>query len=81
MVSNSNTERLANPNPAFVTGTVNFCLDAITGHESSITHAFFQGFFWTSGLASWASDLFHFLAHCLVSKKVSVLHSSSYTDK
>ena len=34
----------------------------------------FLGFFWTSGLPSWASDLFHLQAHCLVSKKVSVEH-------
>lgn len=35
VVLNSSAERLANPNSAFVTGTVNFCLDEITGHESS----------------------------------------------
>ena len=29
-------------------------------------------FFLTSDLSSWASDLFHLLAHSLVSKKVSV---------
>ena len=32
----------------------------------------FLSFFLTSDLSSWASDLFHLLAHCLVSKKVSV---------
>ena len=31
-------------------------------------------FFWTSDLSFWASELFHSLAHCLVSKKVSVKH-------
>ena len=37
---------------------------------------FFPGFFWTSGLPSWAwaSDLFHLLPYCLVSKKVRALH-------
>ena len=33
--SNSSTERLANLNFAFVSGTENFCLDAIESHESS----------------------------------------------
>ena len=32
----------------------------------------FLFFFLTSDLSSWASDLFHLLAHSLVSKKVSV---------
>ena len=41
VVSNSSAERLANPNSAFVTGTVNFCLDEITGHESSVTPRIF----------------------------------------
>ena len=40
VVSNS-AERLANPNSAFVTGTVNFCLDEITAHESSVTPRIF----------------------------------------
>ena len=33
---------------------------------------YFSGLFWTSGLSSWASDLFHLyvVAHCLVSKKL-----------
>lgn len=46
-----------------------------------LPHEIFLGFFWTSGLASWANDLFHLLAQSLVSKKVSIEHSSSYTDK
>ena len=33
--SNSSTERLANLNFAFVSGTENFCLDSIESHESS----------------------------------------------
>ena len=35
---------------------------------------FFLTLFWTSGLPLWASDLLCLLAHCLVSKKVSVEH-------
>ena len=35
---------------------------------------FFVAMFWTSGLSLWASDLLCLLAHCLVSKKVSVEH-------
>ena len=34
---------------------------------------FFWAFFWTSGVPSWASELFHLLAHGL-KKKVSVEH-------
>ena len=33
--SNSSTERLANLNFAFVSGTENFCLDTMESHESS----------------------------------------------
>ena len=36
--SNKSTERLANPNSTFVTGTDNFRLDWIRSHESSIPH-------------------------------------------
>lgn len=56
---------------AFAIGTDNFCLEVIRGHEISVSHIFF---FWTSGLSLWASDLFHILAHYLVSKIVSVGH-------
>lgn len=45
VVLNSSAERLANPNSAFVTGTVNFCLDEITGHESSFTPRNFSRLF------------------------------------
>ena len=38
------------------------------------TCIFFLAVFWTSGLSLWASDLLYLLAHCLVSKKVSVEH-------
>lgn len=55
---------------AFAIGTDNFCLEVIRGHEISVSHIFF----WTSGLSLWASDLFHILAHYLVSKIVSVGH-------
>ena len=42
---------------------------------------FFLGFllfFLTSYLSSWASDLFHLLALCLVSKKVSVKYCTKF---
>ena len=55
---------------AFAIGTDNFCLEVIRGHEISVSHISF----WTSGLSLWASDLFHILAHYLVSKIVSVGH-------
>ena len=55
---------------AFSIGTDNFCLEVIRGHEMSVSHIFL----WTSGLSLRASDLFHILAHCLVSKIVSVGH-------
>lgn len=45
MVLNSSAERLANQNSAFVTGTVNFCLDEITGHESFFTPRNFSRLF------------------------------------
>ena len=51
-------------------GTDNFCLEVRRGHEISVSHISF----WTSGLSLWASDLFHILAHYLVSKIVSVGH-------
>ena len=35
---------------------------------------FFSLFCWTSGLSLWAGDFLDLLAHCLVSKKVSVEH-------
>ena len=38
-------------------------------------------FFWAlflCDLSSWASDLFHSLAHCLVSKKVSVKYWATF---
>ena len=38
----------------------------------------FLSFFLTSDLSSWASDLFHLLAHCLVSKKVSVKYCVTF---
>ena len=61
MVSNSSAERLANPNSAFVTGRVNFCLDEITGHESSVTpRIFFSAFF---GLVPWRRGQVIYLDH------------------
>ena len=63
---------------AFAIGTDNFCLEVIRGHEISVSHIFF----WTNGLSLWASDLFHILAHCLVSKihVVSVEHCGFKVD-
>ena len=38
----------------------------------------FPSFFLTSDLSSWASDLFHLLALCLVSKKGSVKYCTKF---
>ena len=56
--SYSSTQRWANLNSAFATGTDNFCLNKIRGHESSVPHFFF--FIYTSSL------------YLTVSKEVSV---------
>ena len=52
---------------AFAIGTDNLCLEAIRGHEGSVSHILF----WNSGLSLWASDLYHILAHYLVLAKAS----------
>lgn len=77
LVSNSSAKRLANPNFVYVTGTDNFCLDAIKeGMKVLLPHIiiFFWASFWTNGFSSSANELFHLPSVCLLSKKVSVEH-------